>query len=433
MTYPFTEVITSHDMSFGGSLKSLNMVQRVLSALAVTALAVATAIAGAMPAHAADALIEGRVIDASGKPIPNIAYFLHGKTPADGFGRTDSQGRFTIPASILSYGYILEFEDALDDNDGRPRGTYAPAWYLNGSTSADATRILVSEPGVVRLKDMVLSTKGVKDFEKAPVPVIGGTVEVGKTIYALSGSWFPELREWSSKYRWFRDGKPIWGNDGMSAYVLSPEDAGRKITVAVSGYERGYRETTRTSFSVIAPRLNYSKVAKPTISGTTTVGKTLRALPNTWAPNSGPFTYQWYRSGVKIAGATSQRYLLTAADTGRTLTVTATGRATGYNPVTTTSGATARIAKGTLASKTPTISGTKKIGRTLTAKVGTWTSGTKFKYQWYRSGKAIKGADSRTYRLTTADRARSIKVRVTGSKTGYTTATRYSSSTSRIR
>ncbi len=41
------------------------------------------------------------------------------------------------------------------------------------------------------------------------------------------------------------------------------------------------------------------------------------------------------------------------------------------------------------------------------------------KYQWYRNGVAIKGATAAKYKLTTADRAKNITVRVTGSKSGY--------------
>ena len=69
----------------------------------------------------------------------------------------------------------------------------------------------------------------------------------------------------------------------------------------------------------------------------------------------------------------------------------------------------------------PTITGTPKVGETLTAQNGTWSnSPTAFQYQWQRcnaSGAAcanIAGATAKTYLLTTTDAGRTMRVRVTG-------------------
>ena len=69
----------------------------------------------------------------------------------------------------------------------------------------------------------------------------------------------------------------------------------------------------------------------------------------------------------------------------------------------------------------PTISGTARVGETLTAQNGTWSnSPTAFQYQWQRcnaSGAAcanIAGATAKTHLLTTTDAARTMRVRVTG-------------------
>jgi hypothetical protein len=69
----------------------------------------------------------------------------------------------------------------------------------------------------------------------------------------------------------------------------------------------------------------------------------------------------------------------------------------------------------------PTISGTPRVGETLTANNGTWSnSPTAFQYQWQRcnaSGAAcanIGGATAKTYLLTPADAGRTMRVRVTG-------------------
>lgn len=87
---------------------------------------------------------------------------------------------------------------------------------------------------------------------------------------------------------------------------------------------------------------------------------------------------------------------------------------------------------GTLTAPTPTIAGTPAVGNTLGANPGTWTAGTTLKYQWYRSGAAISGATGRSYTLAALDAGNTIKVRVTGTKTGYTTVSRYSAATAPV-
>ena len=53
-------------------------------------------------------------------------------------------------------------------------------------------------------------------------------------------------------------------------------------------------------------------------------------------------------------------------------------------------------------------------------------------YQWYRSGAAISGATAKTYKLTTTDKGTSVKVRVTGVRSGYLTKSPYSAQTAAI-
>jgi hypothetical protein len=115
------------------------------------------------------------------------------------------------------------------------------------------------------------------------------------------------------------------------------------------------------------------------------------------------------------------------------MTVRVAGVKTGYAPAHRTSAATGTVARGTLKTAVPTIAGTRKVGRTLTARAGAWSSGTTLQYRWYRSGSAIKGAAHRTYKLVAADRRDRITVRVTGSKPGYTTVRRFSAATARVR
>ncbi|MDF1489795.1 FlgD immunoglobulin-like domain containing protein [Tessaracoccus caeni] len=82
---------------------------------------------------------------------------------------------------------------------------------------------------------------------------------------------------------------------------------------------------------------------------------------------------------------------------------------------------------------TPKISGSAKVGKKLTAKPGSWSPKPTFSYQWYRNGSKIKGATKSTYKLAKADKGKKITVKVTGKKSGYTSVTKTSKSTSKVK
>lgn len=64
--------------------------------------------------------------------------------------------------------------------------------------------------------------------------------------------------------------------------------------------------------------------------------------------------------------------------------------------------------------KNPSISGKYKVGKKLTAKVGSWSPNpTKVTYQWLRDGKIISGANKSKYKLTKKDKKKKISLQVT--------------------
>jgi hypothetical protein len=173
----------------------------------------------------------------------------------------------------------------------------------------------------------------------------------------------------------------------------------------------------------------------PTISGAEyKVGKPLTATVGAWSP-AATFTYQWRRDrnpgddrgGEMISGATKPTYTPQGRDAGAVLSVTVVGSATGRIPTSTTSTATPVVARGDLTASAPTINGTVRVGNTLRALSGSWTSGTRFTYQWKANGTAISGATAFTFTPRAADRGKQLTVTITGSRTGYLSATRTSS------
>ncbi|MEU4364683.1 S8 family serine peptidase [Promicromonospora sp. NPDC023987] len=181
----------------------------------------------------------------------------------------------------------------------------------------------------------------------------------------------------------------------------------------------------------LAQESTFDATTTPTISGEHQVGKPLTASVAPWSP-AAAFTYQWRRDGDMIAGARKSTYTPDGADLGAELSVTVVGSAGGHTPTSTTSVKTPEITVGTLAASTPRIDGTVRVGSTLRALAGSWTSGTRFTYRWYADGTVIRGATGFTFTPTATQRGKTLTVRIFGSRAGYNAASRISGATSAV-
>jgi hypothetical protein len=264
----------------------------------------------------------------------------------------------------------------------------------------------------------------------APTPGISGTTRVGHKLTVKAGTWTKGTK---LSYQWYASGKAIKGAT-KSTYTPTSSYAGKSISVKVKGSLSGYSTVTKTSKSTARIAKPYTlKTSTPKISGTTRVGSKLTAKAGSWTSGTS-LKYQWYANGRAISKATKSTLVLTSSTQNKRITVKVTGSKSGYKTVSKTSKSTAKIAGlRTLKSTTPKISGTARVGKRLSVKVGTWTSGTKRSYQWYASGKAIKGATKSTLVLSNSQKGRTITVKVTGSKSGYKTVSKTSGKTSVVR
>lgn len=169
----------------------------------------------------------------------------------------------------------------------------------------------------------------------------------------------------------------------------------------------------------------------PKISGTTTVGQTLTAVPGAWTPGA-TLTYQWYADGAAIAKATTASLKLPADVAGKKVTVRVTGKKSAFGTKFETSAATAAVLRP-LTAPVPTITGTTTVGQTLTAKPGTWTTGTRLTYQWYIGGAAVAKATAASFALPASATLKTVTVVVTGTKAGYATASKQSKATAVVK
>lgn len=259
------------------------------------------------------------------------------------------------------------------------------------------------------------ATTVLKAFTTAPTPTISGSVTVGSTLTANPGTWVPGAS--ALNYQWLRGGSAISGATAKT-YTLSNADSGAQIAVRVTASTSGFLTTSATSATKSVPRV-FTAAPAPKISGAVGVGSTVTAVTGTWTPTPSSFLYQWYLDGKPISGATTATYKLLTADLGKTLKVAVTARATGVTSKTTVSSGSV-VQKSFAVTAAPTITGTARVGETLTAHAGTWSpKPSALAYRWYRNGSPISGATAATYKLTSADGGQKVQVVVTAALAGY--------------
>ncbi|GAA1180912.1 hypothetical protein GCM10009584_23660 [Ornithinimicrobium humiphilum] len=354
-------------------------------------------------------------------------------TPRASAGVTSASTAAVSTASIDGLLAVGETVSVL--TDGWPEGTElsyqwaADQAVLDGATGSsltiDATlegallSVEVTGPAPDETEPVVVTAAAPVRVALAGTPVVKGTASVGATLTAQPGAWTAGT---AYTYQWFADGAAISGATS-AIYAPTATQAGKAITVRVTGTKAGHQTVVRTS----APSLRVMKWATPTITGTAVSGSTLTAAPGAWTTGA-TLGYQWFADGAAISGATSSTFKPGNGQSGKKITVKVTGRKDGHTSVAKVSAATLKV----MLAPTPKISGTPVAGRTLTAAPGTWTTGTTLTYRWYADGTAISGATGKTYTVPTSMKGKKLVVKVTGKKTGHPTVTRASAATAAV-
>jgi len=263
------------------------------------------------------------------------------------------------------------------------------------------------------------------------------TYAPGATVTATSPT-FSGPSGIATSYQWLRDGVPVAGASSAS-YALTPQDAGRDLSVAVTGQVAGLAPTQVVSEAVTIEPGTYTVVTAPVLSGTPKVGQTLTATAGSYSVPDVDVTYQWLANGSAIAGAVDSSLVLDAAVVGKRISVRVSSAKAGYTSAeaVTTAETAAVVAPPTPAitvTKAPSVSGAAKVGTTLKATSGAYSvAGVQVAYQWLRGGVSIKGATKASYTLVAADKGKAISVRVTASKAGYTTVATTSKATAKVK
>ncbi|QTG81725.1 hypothetical protein [Arthrobacter crystallopoietes] len=417
---------------------ALPRARQSLYAMLVAAVLAVGPLAGAIPAQAADAFLQGRVVDGSGKPLQGIQVSAFsgadaGATgvPADTTGTTNTLGQYSLALSS-DRSYRLRYSDTQTRLDG----PYITEWHRNAAGPETAGPVTVASPGIT-LPDTSLAAPVLEQFTDAPVPVLSGTSAPGTVLTVDPGTWSPEP---VLTYAWYRNGAYIGSGTSLT---VSPSYGGGNLTVRVTAKKSGYATTTRESAPVSVPLSEWAPPT-PTITGVPQGGSLLQ-VETGYVPG-GIYEFQWFGDGSPITPRSSnyRHYTPQTADAGKRLSVQVTYTIPGFHPVTRNSAPTHPIVLRTFEPGSPTISGTAKVGETLTMDPGIWKPAlvqNHYKVEWVRDGAVVdmQWMDSwyfhtaaGKYTLTAADLGKTISVKVTARGTGYETASATSAPTTPI-
>ena len=362
---------------------------------------------------------------ATGVPVISGTAQARRTLTADISGITDVDG---MSSTVFSYQWIRNDGNADTDIDGEKDPTHR----LTSADVGKTIRVRVSftddwNTGESLTSAATLAVEAHINVLPTGAPVINGTVRAGRTLTAdttgitdANGLTNPVF-----SYQWI-------ANDGNGdtdivdatdpAYELSAADIGQTIMVRVSFTDDGDTRESLTSAATLAvgDHINSLPAGAPVISGTTEQGETLTAdtlgITDIDGLTNAAFSYQWIRNGdtdgdTDITDATDPTYELASADLDRTIKVRVSFTDDWDTGETLTSEPTGVITLPDNFSPNglPTISGTAKVGKTLTADVSgiadpDGLDSAEFSFQWVRSHYGndfsdIEGATSSTYAL----------------------------------
>jgi hypothetical protein len=304
-----------------------------------------------------------------------------------------------------------------------PDGTYGlriDAVGTNGKTTEKTVSFTIDNPKPAT-------------FSVTKAPVVSGVARVGLALSVSSGAY--SVSGVGVAYQWLRNGVAIAGATA-SSYTATASDYGTRLSVAVTAAKAGYASLTTTTASTAPVAAGTFSVTKaPVVSGVARVGQKLSVSSGTYSVSGVAVAYQWLRNGRAIAGATASSYTASASDYRARLSVKVTGSKAGYVTVSTTTAQTAPVAAGTFSvTKAPAVSGAARVGQKLSVSPGAYSvSGVAVAYQWLRNGRAIAGATHAAYTVTAGDRAATLTVKVTATKSAYTTVTTTTAKTATVR
>ncbi len=263
-------------------------------------------------------------------------------------------------------------------------GTAATLAIINASSTSAANYDVVvgNVVGSVTSNVAVVSVNSPISITSQPV---AASVSVGsQAIFSVTATGTAPLT-----YQWRKAGVPVVGATSASLTLSSVQESDAGSYDVVLTNPVGTLTSKAATLTINTPLAVVSAPSAVTV----TVGTP--ATMSIVASGSGPFTYQWYKDGVLLAGATGASYRVakTQASSAGSYYVKITNRAG-----TVTSGAAALTVNFPVTITSQPASAELPEGAPVTLSVGATGSGV-LGYQWYKDGVALSGATGATYSI----------------------------------
>ena len=207
-------------------------------------------------------------------------------------------------------------------------------------------------------------------------------------------------------YQWYVNGSAV---SGATSSTYIKRDLSNTATYSVYCEVTNKKGTVTSRIATLSvtqyytPVLNtsYPKDVTTTVKKGSTTSATF-TVSISQAGNPTSYTYQWYKDGTAVSGATSSSY--TVSNLSSTVTNTIYCVVTNKAGSVTSRSATLKVTQiytPVLNSSYPQ-NATAEVGASFTSKVSISTAGSpaSYTYQWYKNGTAVSGATSSSYSFT---------------------------------
>jgi hypothetical protein len=330
-----------------------------------------------------------------------------------------------------------------------PGTKLAYQWFRNSTAIAKATKASytpVSADRNQQLSVRVVSTRsGFNTVVLASTPksfttTVAGTLSITGAAYRVGEPLSVNQLEYSTvdgivaspvlKLQWYRGTSAISGATS-SSYTPTATDFGKKLTVKVTGGVAGNINPTVTSAATpaLVKGVFAGTLVSPVVVPTST-GLSITYPTGSITTPAVSYSYQWYRDGAKIAGASRIKYVLTSADANKNISVVVGLAKANYTSVVLPASAAKSytIAPSGLVSAS---SSSPLTGHAVTAILPSFLvhgetylpSGSDLTFQWFANGTKITGATNSSFTPLAAQVGKTLTVTVTVKKTGYLTTT----------
>ena len=314
-------------------------------------------------------------------------------------------GTVTI-SGTAAQGQTLTAANTLADADGIPstgHGAISYQWQASGVdiAGANSNTLVLGQAQVGKVITVVArytdaqgtaesvtssATSVVANVNSLPTGTvtISGTATQGQTLSAANtladADGIPTTGPGAISYQWQAGGVDIAGANS-NTLVLGQAQVGKAITVVARYTDaKGTAESVTSSATSSVAAVTAVPTVTVTISGTATQGQTLTVAttPADGSPGSvaGAVSYQWYRNGAMVAGATQASYTLTQADVGTSISVVASYTDLQGKPQTVTGGLSGSVLAGVVDQPAGTGQSSGELAAAAQSVAGTSNTGT---------------------------------------------------------